>query len=163
MEINQNNKPVTVTFSDGTVKQVIYDSIEFLEGGNVSLRGHLSDLYTENSLEGLKEEEINETVVSEKPYIRRYIFKSALVRFFYDGGLRVAAVTHCTDKAWRVINKELGATWIPKNVLRWSEVVQQFCVIDETYHLDFTSSVSKQMEEYPSIFEPTELINELNN
>ena len=41
MEINQNNKPVTVTFSDGTVKQVIYDSIEFLEGGNVSLRGHL--------------------------------------------------------------------------------------------------------------------------
>lgn len=33
MEINQNNKPVTVTFSDGTVKQVIYDSIEFLEGG----------------------------------------------------------------------------------------------------------------------------------
>ena len=43
MEINQNNKPVTVTFSDGTVKQVIYDSIEFLEGGNVSLRGHLSD------------------------------------------------------------------------------------------------------------------------
>lgn len=55
MEINQNNKPVTVTFSDGTVKQVIYDSIEFLEGGNVSLRGHLSDLPTETVVETPKE------------------------------------------------------------------------------------------------------------
>lgn len=162
MEI-QSNKPVSVTFEDGTVKYIVFSSLNVSNNGEVLLRGQLSDLSTENSLERLKEEEISETVVSEKPYIRSYIFKSALVRFFYDGGLRVAAVTHCTDKAWRIINKELGATWIPKNVLRWSEVAQQFCVIDETYHLDFTSSVSKQMEEYPSIFEPNELINELNN
>lgn len=162
MEIH-SNKPVSVTFEDGTVKYIVFSSLNVSNNGEVLLRGQLSDLSTENSLEGLKEEEISETVVSEKPYIRSYIFKSALVRFFYDGGLRVAAVTHCTDKAWRVINKELGATWIPKNVLRWSEVAQQFCVIDETYHLDFTSSLSKKMEEYPSIFEPNELINELNN
>lgn len=145
MEINQNNKPVTVTFSDGTVKQVIYDSIEFLEGGNVSLRGHLSDL------------------PPERPYMRRYTFRSGLVRFLHEGRMRTAAVTHCTDKAWRVMNKELGVAWLPKNVIRWSEIAQQFCVIDETYELDFTFDVKQGMDEYPSLFDPEDLVvNELD-
>lgn len=72
MEINQNNKPVTVTFSDGTVKQVIYDSIEFLEGGNVSLRGHLSDLPTETVVETPKEAPVTPQLPPERPYMRRY-------------------------------------------------------------------------------------------
>lgn len=66
MEINQNNKPVTVTFSDGTVKQVIYDSIEFLEGGNVSLRGHLSDLPTETVVGDAKRGSYHPTTSTRK-------------------------------------------------------------------------------------------------
>lgn len=114
MEINQNNKPVTVTFSDGTVKQVIYDSIEFLEGGNVSLRGHLSDLPTETVVETPKEAPVTPQLPPERPYMRRYTFRSGLVRFLHEGRMRTAAVTHCTDKAWRVMNKELGVAWLPK-------------------------------------------------
>lgn len=158
MEINQNNKPVTVTFSDGTVKQVIYDSIEFLEGGNVSLRGHLSDLPTETVVETPKEAPITPQLPPERPYMRRYTFRSGLVRFLHEGRMRTAAVTHCTDKAWRVMNKELGVAWLPKNVIRWSKIAQQFCVIDETYELDFTFDVKQGMDEYPSLFDPEDLV-----
>lgn len=163
MEINQNNKPVTVTFSDGTVKQVIYDSIEFLEGGNVSLRGHLSDLPTETVVETPKEAPITPQLPPERPYMRTYTFRSGLVRFLHEGRMRTAAVTHCTDKAWRVMNKELGVAWLPKNIIRWSEIAQQFCVIDETYELDFTLNVKQGMDEYPSLFDPEDLVvNELD-
>lgn len=163
MEINQNNKPVTVTFSDGTVKQVIYDSIEFLEGGNVSLRGHLSDLPTETVVETPKEAPITPQLPPERSYMRRYTFRSGLVRFLHEGRMRTAAVTHCTDKVWRVMNKELGVAWLPKNVIRWSEIAQQFCVIDETYELDFTFDVKQGMDEYPSLFDPEDLVvNELD-
>lgn len=159
----RNNKPVTVTFSDGTVKQVIYDSIEFLEGGNVSLRGHLSDLPTETVVETPKEAPITPQLPPERPYMRRYTFRSGLVRFLHEGRMRTAAVTHCTDKAWRVMNKELGVAWLPKNVIRWSEIAQQFCVIDETYELDFTFDVKQGMDEYPSLFDPEDLVaNELD-
>lgn len=159
----RNNKPVAVTFSDGTVKQVIYDSIEFLEGGNVSLRGHLSDLPTETVAETPKEAPITPQLPPERPYMRRYTFRSGLVRFLHEGRIRTAAVTHCTDKAWRVMNKELGVAWLPKNVIRWSEIAQQFCVIDETYELDFTFDVKQGMDEYPSLFDPEDLVvNELD-
>lgn len=158
MEINQNNKPVTVTFSDGTVKQVIYDSFEVLEGGQVSLRGHLSDLATEQVVETPIEAPAEPTLPEDRPYLRSYLFKSGLIRFLHEGRMQTAAITHCTDKAWRVLNKELGVAWLPKNVIRWSEIAQQFCVVDERYQLNFTFDVKKGMDEYPSIFDPEDLV-----
>lgn len=158
MEINQNNKPVTVTFSDGTVKQIIYDSLEVLEGGQVSLRGHLSDLATEQVIETPIEAPIEPTLPEDRPYMRSYLFKSGLIRFLHEGRMHTAAITHCTDKAWRIINKELGVAWLPKNVIRWSEIAQQFCVVDEKYQLNFTFDVKKGMDEYPSIFDPEDLV-----
>lgn len=156
MEINQNNKPVTVTFSDGTVKQVIYDSIEFFEGGNVSLLGHLSDLPTETVVETPKE------TSNDKPYIRSYKTRSALLRFLHEGRLATAAVTHTTDKAWRVLNKDYGVAWVPKHLIRWSEIAQQFCLVAEGYELDFTKDVKRGWDEYPLCFDPDDLIiNEL--
>lgn len=153
----RNNKPVTVTFSDGTVKQIIFSSFNVSPEGAVSLQGHLSDLTTEQVVETPKEAPITPQLPPERPYMRRYTFRSGLVRFLHEGRMRTAAVTHCTDKAWRVMNKELGVAWLPKNVIRWSEIVQQFCVVDERYQLNFTFDVKKGMDEYPSIFDPEDL------
>lgn len=151
------NNPVSITFQDGSTRTVTFDSIKVSENGEVIMVGKLSGQQVENILESLEE-----TPKSDKPYIRSYMMKSALVRFLYEGQLRTAAVTHVTDKAWRIINKDLGATWIPKNILKWSEISQQFCVIDENYTVEFTTDVSEEMSEYPSLFNPDELIlNEL--
>lgn len=155
MEIGQNTRPVTVTFGDGTVKQVIYDSFELLDGGDVCMRGHLVDPVTEQ----VAGEQIEECAPKERPYIRSYFFKSGLLRFLHNGHMHTAAITHCTDKAWRVINRELGVTWLPKNIIRWSEIAHQFCVIDERYEMNFTFNVRAGEDEYPSIFNPEELIN----
>lgn len=156
------NKPVTVTFSDGTVKQIVFDSFETPEEGQIVLKGHLVDLHTENEIAGPIESS-NEVLEENRSYMRSYIFRSALVRFLYEGRLCTAAVTHCTDKAWRVINKEFGVAWLPKNIIRWSEIAQQFCVIDERYQIDFTTNVKRGMDEYPCIFDPDDLVaNELD-
>ena len=78
--------------------------------------------------------------------MRRYTFRSGLVRFLHEGRMRTAAVTHCTDKAWRVMNKELGVAWLPKNVIRWSEVAQQFCVIDIAFSITSKEKALWQMD-----------------
>lgn len=154
----RNNKPVTVTFSDGTVKQIIFSSFNVSTEGAVSLQGHLSDLATEQVVETPTEASAEPTLPEDRPYLRSYLFKSGLIRFLHEGRMQTAAITHCTDKAWRVINKELGVAWLPKNVIRWSEIAQQFCVVDERYQLNFTFDVKKGMDEYPSIFDPEDLV-----
>lgn len=154
------NNPISITFQDGSKRAVTFDSIKVSENGEVIMVGKLSGDTVNEILETLEESPKKE---NDKPYIRSYMMKSALVRFLYEGQLRTAAVTHTTDKAWRIINKDLGVTWIPKNILKWSEISQQFCVIDENYDISFTTDVEKGMDEYPSLFNPDELIlNELN-
>lgn len=154
----RNNKPVTVTFSDGTVKQIIFSSFNVSPEGAVSLQGHLSDLTTEQVVETPIEALAEPTLPEDRPYLRSYLFKSGLIRFLHEGRMQTAAITHCTDKAWRILNKELGVAWLPKNVIRWSEIAQQFCVVDERYQLNFTFDVKKGMDEYPSIFDPEDLV-----
>lgn len=154
----RNNKPVAVTFSDGTVKQIIFSSFNVSPEGAVSLQGHLSDLATEQVVETPIEAPTESTLPEDRPYLRSYLFKSGLIRFLHEGRMHTAAITHCTDKAWRLINKELGVAWLPKNVVRWSEIAQQFCVVDERYQLNFTFDVKKGMDEYPSIFDPEDLV-----
>lgn len=155
------NNPISITFQDGSVRTVTFDKINVSENGEVIMVGKLSGQEVENILEKL--EESDSSPKPKRKYIRSYMMKSALVRFLYEGQLRTAAVTHVTDMAWRIMNKDLGVTWIPKNILRWSEISQQFCVIDENYQLSFTTDVSNNMSEYPSFFNPDELIlNELN-
>lgn len=159
----QNNKPVTVTFSDGTVKQVIYDSFNISDEGFVTLQGHLCDLPTEQVVEEPKESVDTPTQAIDRPFMRQYTFRSGLIRFLYEGRMQTAAITHTTDKAWRILNLDLGVTWIPKNVIRWSEIAQQFCIVDQDYQLDFTFDVVKGMDEYPVVFDPDDLvINELD-
>lgn len=94
---------------------------------------------------------------SGRPRIRSYMQCSGLVRMLMNGRMVTAAVTHCTDKAVRVLNLELGATWMPKNVLRWSEVAGMLCVVDADYWPDFTTEVSDSMAEYPVLFNAEEL------
>ncbi len=96
---------------------------------------------------------------NNKPRIRSYLHASSLCRFLYDGRLMTGAITHCTDLAVRVLNLELGVAWIPKNVLRWSEMAGQFCVTDEDYEMDFTTQVTKGMEEYPVLYDPDVILN----
>lgn len=95
--------------------------------------------------------------------IRSVMDRSALVRFYHEAGMRTAAITHITNRAFRIINLDLGATWIPKNILRWSRVAQMFVVVDEAYKMDFTMEVAAGMDEYPTDFDPDdELINALD-
>lgn len=108
-----------------------------------------------------KEEEVPMQEVKQpakKPGLRNYLFRSALLRFLYKGRMGTAAITHCTDKAWRVINLEYGAAWVPKNIIKWSDIAQQFCIVEEGYEVDFTEDVHRSMDDYPSIFDPDELI-----
>lgn len=92
-----------------------------------------------------------------RPRIRSYMHCSGLVRMLVDGRMVTAAVTHCTDRAVRVLNLELGVTWLPKNVLRWSEVAGMLCVVDVDYWPDFTREVTPSMAEYPVLFNAEEL------
>lgn len=92
-----------------------------------------------------------------RPRIRSYMHCSGLVRMLMNGRMVTAAVTHCTDRAVRVLNLDLGAAWMPKNVLRWSEVAGMLCVVDADYWPDFTTEVSPSMAEYPVLFNAEEL------
>lgn len=92
-----------------------------------------------------------------RPRIRSYMHCSGLVRMLVNGRMVTAAVTHCTDRAVRVLNLDLGVAWMPKNVLRWSEVAGMLCVVDADYWPDFTAEVSPSMAEYPVLFNAEEL------
>lgn len=97
---------------------------------------------------------------AERPRIRSYVLASALVRLFSDGEMVTAAVTHCTDRAWRVLNLELGACWIPRNILRWSEIAGQFCVVESDWEPRWVTPTSG-LDHYPQLFDPDALIPEL--
>lgn len=100
-------------------------------------------------------------VENPDPRIRSYMEGSALVRFMYEGRYATAAVTHVTDRAWRLFNLTLGAAWVPKSVLRWSPVAEQFCIVDRDYYPQFTQDVAPGMDRFPEVFNPEPLIDEL--
>jgi hypothetical protein len=81
-----------------------------------------------------------------------------MVRFMYEGRMRTAAITHTTMKAFRIINTELGVTWIPMHIVRWSVQANQFLVIDEDYEITFTKDVLPGMDVFPPNIDPEELI-----
>lgn len=95
-----------------------------------------------------------------RPRIRSYVLASALVRLFCQGEMVTAAVTHCTDRAWRVLNLEHGACWIPRNVLRWSEIAGQFCVVEQNWEPTWCAP-TPGLDHYPQLFDPDALIPEL--
>jgi len=127
-----------------------------MSNGFIHLYGNLLKEEPKVSVESQKS-----AAATESNEIRSYMDRSALVRFMHEGRFCTGAVTHVTDKAWRVFNLELGAAWMPKSVLRWSGVAEQFCVVDEDYYPVFTKEVSEEMNEFPIAFEPTDLIDEL--
>lgn len=140
---------------NGTIHTIQMDSFEIVNDV-ISLTGAIIP-----NNKDIKEVEAPET--KNRPPLRNYLFKSALIKFQYDGMLTTGAITHCTDKAWRVVNLQYGATWIPKNIIHWSEISQQFCVVDSEYQFNFTQSVTREMSEYPHVFNPeTLVIEELN-
>ncbi len=128
-----------------------------MEDGFVHLYGRLTD---EQPVVAVKSQK--SALPTDSNPIRSYMDHSALVRFMHEGRFCTGAVTHVTDKAWRIFNLELGAAWMPKTVLRWSGVAEQFCVVDEDYYPVFTKEVSEEMNEFPIAFEPTDLIDELD-
>lgn len=95
-----------------------------------------------------------------RPRIRSYELASALVRLFSEGEMVTAAVTHCTDRAWRVLNLEHGVCWIPRNVLRWSEIAGQFCVVEQDWEPTWCTP-TPGLDHYPQLFDPDALIPEL--
>ena len=97
---------------------------------------------------------------SGRPRIRSYELHSALVRMYYCGETVTGAVTHCTDRAWRVINMQLGACWIPRNVLRWSEIAGQFCVVESDWEPHWCTP-TPELNRYPVLMDADALIPEL--
>ena len=139
---------------DGSCHAVSITSIKVSDTGEVQVVGQF-----------VREESIryvNEPVDTQPGRIRPTMYCSALVRFLYKGRMRTAAITHTTVKAFRIINKDLGVTWIPIHILRWSTQAEQFVVIDEDYQMDFTLDVKPGMDIYPYNMQPEELIETIN-
>lgn len=140
---------------DGQSHLVVFDKWDFAPDGAVVLAGQL----VREKWRAI----FGDSSQLEDGQIRSVMDRSALVRFYYRDAMRTAAITHITNKAFRIINNDLGATWIPKNILRWSRVAQQFVVVDELYKMDFTMDVTTGMDEYPVEFDPhDELIDALD-
>lgn len=143
-----NGQPVVIRFTELTV-----------DGDAVTLKGRIEDEPTPQS-------PYTGTVAppddlgATRPRIRSYELASALVRLFYEGEMVTGAVTHCTDRAWRVLNLEHGACWIPRNVLRWSEIAGQFCVVEQDWEPHWVTPTSG-LDHYPQLFDPDALIPEL--
>lgn len=146
---------MVIVHLDGQPEMPVKGRFVRTHGGFIHLYGNL---VREEPKMAVNEEQSPKT---PEPRIRSYFDRSALVRFMHDGRFCTGAVTHVTDKAWRVFNLELGATWIPKSALRWSGVAGQFCVVDEDYYPEFTRDVAEEMNEFPLSFDPTDLIDEL--
>lgn len=140
---------------DGQSHLVVFDKWDFNPDGAVVLSGQL----VREKWHAI----FGASGVLEDGQIRSVMDRSALVRFYHEAGMRTAAITHITNRAFRIINLDLGATWIPKNILRWSRVAQMFVVVDEDYCMDFTTEVKAGMDEYPTDFDPEdELIDALD-
>lgn len=143
------NECLSITV-EGKLVQVRFTSITVDEEGFVVLKGKP---YIKKEKKSEKE--------SSKEKIRSYELHSALVRMMYGDELVTAAVTHCTDKAWRVINLQLGVCWIPRNILKWSEIAGQFCVVERDWNPDWCTP-TPGLDHYPALFDPDSLISELH-
>lgn len=122
--------------------------------GGVSITGELVEEKDEEDEKPLKEPPQTQNMRR----IRCTMHCSAMVRFMYEGRMRTAAITHTTMKAFRIINTELGVTWIPMHIVRWSVQANQFLVIDEDYEITFTKDVLPGMDVFPPNIDPEELI-----
>lgn len=140
---------VTVKFTELTI-----------DGENIVLRGSIVP-------EGVQQvpysgiEAPQEAIEETRPRIRSYLLSSALMRMMSNGQMVTSAITHCTDKAWRVINLQYGVCWIPRNIIRWSEIANQFCVVAQDWEPDWCKP-TEGLDSYPSLFDPDKIIPELN-
>ena len=143
-----NGQPVVIRFTELTV-----------DDGTVTLKGRIEgEPIQQAPYVGVTPPP--EDLGTDRPRIRSYVLASALVRLFSDGEMVTAAVTHCTDRAWRVLNLELGACWIPRNILRWSEIAGQFCVVESDWEPRWVAP-TPGLDHYPQLFDPDALIPEL--
>ena len=143
-------KELTITL-DGWARNYSVTEITANEDGTVTLR------CTPQEQEAEVAQRAENSGAVARPRIRSYMHCSGLVRLLVNGRMVTAAVTHCTDRAVRVLNLDLGVAWMPKNVLRWSEVAGMLCVVDTDYWPDFTTEISDSMAEYPVLFNAEEL------
>lgn len=143
-----NGQPVVIRFTELTV-----------DGGTVTLKGRIEDEPT-RQVPYCGTVPPPDDLGAERPRIRSYVLASALVRLFYGGEMVTAAVTHCTDRAWRVLNLKHGACWIPRNVLRWSEIAGEFCVVEQDWEPTWCTP-TPGLDHYPQLFDPDALIPEL--
>lgn len=135
---------------DGSCHTVSIASVKVSETGEVQVVGQFTDPASVRY--------VNEPIDIKPGRIRCTMHCSAMVRFMYEGRMRTAAITHTTMKAFRIINTELGVTWIPMHIVRWSVQANQFLVIDEDYEITFTKDVLPGMGVFPPNIDPEELI-----
>lgn len=74
----------------------------------------------------------------DRPYIRPLTARSALVRIWHENRMVIAVMTHCTDRAVRIVSREdTRAAWIPKNVLEYASTVRNpngfYCLTADDY------------------------------
>lgn len=76
------------------------------------------------------------TRVSARPALRSYTCSSAYVRLWHENRMVVGVLTHCTDRAVRIVAPE-GAAWLPKNVVEYASTSKNpegfFCVTADDY------------------------------
>ena len=71
-----------------------------------------------------------------RPALRSYTHNSAYVRIWHENRMVLGVLTHCTDRAVRIVAPE-GAAWLPKNVMDYASTSKNpegfFCVTAEDY------------------------------
>lgn len=82
------------------------------------------------------------TRASDRPALRSYIRSSAYVRLWHENRMVMGVLTHCTDRAVRIVAPE-GAAWLPKNVVEYASTSKNpegfFCVTADDYVPVFVS------------------------
>lgn len=82
------------------------------------------------------------TRASGRPALRSYIYSSAYIRLWHENRMVVGVLTHCTDRAVRIVAPE-GAAWLPKNVVEYASTSKNpegfFCVTADDYVPVFVS------------------------
>lgn len=76
------------------------------------------------------------TRVSTRPALRSYTHSPAYVRLWHENRMVLGVLTHCTDRAVRIVAPE-GAAWLPKNVMDYASTSKNpegfFCVTADDY------------------------------
>lgn len=82
------------------------------------------------------------TRASDRPALRSYTHSSAYVRLWHENRMVMGVLTHCTDRAVRIVAPE-GAAWLPKNVVEYASTSKNpkgfFCVTADDYVPVFVS------------------------